>query len=251
MSRGGTCRGLAGAIVRRSTGDSLRHAVRWGDRRGDDGLAGAAGAAAVRPAGREPVWVPVGGWGVGLGLTPRPPLQHLERGSRSELPPGPLLTGVGIYMDGQDGQDGSLCRGGGGQLRTEKPPGVRVSSPLWSPAAAGDGRNMLRLYGLTCTYPSQLAPSLKRRGLDCGLRRNDGSAGEGLGRPQGARLQGGATFTLTPALSQRERGVDSRFRGNDAAVWQRHARLNVGFPLRGNDRWESWSAAGRQLAREG
>ena len=30
------------------------------------------------------------------------------------LTPGPLLTGVGIYMDGQDRQDGSLGRGVGG-----------------------------------------------------------------------------------------------------------------------------------------
>ena len=28
-------------------------------------------------------------------------------------------------------------------------------APLWSPRRAGGGRNMLRPYGLTCTYPSQ------------------------------------------------------------------------------------------------
>ncbi len=42
-------------------------------------------------------------------------------------------------MDGQDGQDE---RGG--------------DAPLWPPAVRGDGRNMLRPYSFTRTYPSQL-----------------------------------------------------------------------------------------------
>ena len=33
--------------------------------------------------------------------------------------------------------------------------GNDVFGPPWSPAAQGDGRNMLRPYGLTRTYPSQ------------------------------------------------------------------------------------------------
>ena len=57
-----------------------------------------------------------------------------------------------------DGQDGSLRRDGGGQFRTEKPPVVRVSGPPMVPRTAGDGRNMLRPYGLTRTYPSQPGP---------------------------------------------------------------------------------------------
>ena len=119
--------------------------------------------------------------------------------------------GVGIYMDGQDGR----CRAAAGSS-VPKNPVVRVSSPpMVPPLRRGDGRNMWRLYGLARTYPSRLAPSLKRRGLDCGLRRNDGAAGEEPGRPQGTPLQGGAAFTLTPALSQGERGLDSRSSGND------------------------------------
>ena len=57
---------------------------------------------------------------------------------------------------------------------------------------------MLRPYGLTRTYPNQLAPSPTfgegveglargpRMGLDCGLRRNDGGTGCSLGvqRPE-------------------------------------------------------------------
>ena len=38
---------------------------------------------------------------------------------------------------------------------------------------------------------------------------------------QPGRLQGGAAFTLTPALSQGERGLDSRLRGNDGVMeWE-------------------------------
>ena len=59
-----------------------------------------------------------------------------------------------------DGQDGSLRRGGGGQLRIEKTSSCAGEWPPYGPPALrGDGRNMLRPYGLTRTYPSQPAPS--------------------------------------------------------------------------------------------
>ena len=50
------------------------------------------------------------------------------------------------------------------------PPAVRgdgnpysalVHGGVWSPALRGDRRNMLRPYGLTCTYPSQSPPRSK------------------------------------------------------------------------------------------
>ena len=47
-----------------------------------------------------------------------------------------------------------------------------MTPPYGPPAMRGDGRNMLRPYGLARTYPCQGT----RRGcsrLDCGLRRND------------------------------------------------------------------------------
>ena len=105
----------------------------------------------------------MGRMGGGLDLTPGP----FPAGKGSDGGAGPSLPARGRYY--MDGQDGSLCRGGGGQLRTEKPPVVRVSSPpMVPPLRRGDGRNMLRLYGLARTYPSRLAPSLERRGA--GLR---------------------------------------------------------------------------------
>ena len=65
----------------------------------------------------------------GTGLIPRPSLQHLERGSLPSPRPSPP---------------------GRGRVRLP---------PYGPPARRGDGRNMLRPYGLTRTYPSQLSPA--------------------------------------------------------------------------------------------
>ena len=68
----------------------------------------------------------------------------------------------------------------GGQLRTEKPPVVRVSGPpMVPPLRRGDGRNILRPYGLTRTYPVS-RPPLHRRAIERGsVPEVDWSAGGG------------------------------------------------------------------------
>ncbi len=110
----------------------------------------------------------------------RPPrcLPLVDSRFRGNPTPSPPLTGVGIYMDGQDRQDG--CRGycpppgrlpaGAGQRTYPQPPSLQGRG--WIPASAGmtgrrergQGTHKGCPYGLAHTYPSQPLPLGAGRG---------------------------------------------------------------------------------------
>ena len=75
----------------------------------------------------------------GMVLTPRPPLQHLERGW---IPAFAGMTG-GAGTNNPGFRLSPPYDGAAGDR-----PGVRASPPMVPPLRRGDGRNMLRPYGV-------------------------------------------------------------------------------------------------------
>ena len=122
------------------------------------------------------------------------------------------------------GVDGGIL---GGRRRAWIPAGAGMTGkwgtgpPMVPPPQRGDGRNMLRPYGLAHTCPSQ---EVAGEGVDCGFRRNDGLDGGVGGRQWHTWGAAARTDSVRPPMAPplRRGDGDSRFRGNDgeAREWR-------------------------------